>query len=223
MRLFEKPRINRNESIPSCLFSQYEIQSNTKSNQHRKKSNHNDIPVIAMKSATIIRNTLLSSQVLFPATGSSAFVVGMRSRRDGPPAVPLHSSASASSPTAQMASEDDYEFDFIAAATQAAVEREAREAPSNPPSSASASASTTPSGTASMTPNEASPIPAVVPPANEDDCVFDFIAAATQAAVEREAREAEAEAEAEAATSSFAVYPAFGLEKTVERFVGETR
>ena len=164
-----------------------------------------------MKSATIIRNTLLTSQMLSPMIGSSAFVVGMRSRSGQPPAAP----------TALSAGEEDCEFDFIAAATQAAVEREAREE--------LATESTTTS-TTSLPPLRST---TTTPPptsfedssAAEDDFVFDFIAAATQAAVEREARGAELiEADdAETPTPAFAVYPAFAPRTTAVRTVGETR
>jgi len=101
--------------------------------------------------------------------------------------------------------ENDYEYDFIAAATQAAVERENREAQSKAaftartttkknPMSVFETASTT--SAASM----ATTMSTTMPP-TEDDYEYDFIAAATQAAVERENREAQAKAEADAFTT----------------------
>eukprot|EP00535_Pseudo-nitzschia_heimii_P006557 CAMPEP_0197177736 /NCGR_PEP_ID=MMETSP1423-20130617/3240_1 /TAXON_ID=476441 /ORGANISM="Pseudo-nitzschia heimii, Strain UNC1101" /LENGTH=139 /DNA_ID=CAMNT_0042627335 /DNA_START=58 /DNA_END=473 /DNA_ORIENTATION=- len=139
-----------------------------------------------MKSATVIRNTLLSSQVLSPMIGSSAFVVGMRSRSGPPAAVALRAS-----------NEDAYEFDFIAAATQAAVEREAREeqaiatsttlSPSVSSTRPPLQTTTTPFGT-SLVPDETTSVSSFErEDDDDDDFEFDFIAAATQAAVEREA------------------------------------
>ena len=83
----------------------------------------------------------------------------------------------ASKPT--PANGDEYEFDFLAAATQAAIEREGREAPS---------ASTPTYYYYSKTParTEFTAPPTAV--TNEKDYELDFLATATQAAVDREAQ-----------------------------------
>ena len=84
----------------------------------------------------------------------------------------VHASSMASTPT--PVNDDEYEFDFLAAATQAAIEREAREAPSE----------TTPTYYSKTPARTEFTAPTAV--TNEEDYEFDFLAAATQAAVERE-------------------------------------
>lgn len=144
--------------------------------------------------------------------GSSAFVLGMRSHRGHPTAsamirassAPISPEASAASAVA-LDSEDDFEFDFIEAATRAAVERENRlvqQHGEEAPTKKNVAKEWEP--TVSWMPLMATE---TVTPPNEDDYELDFIEAATMAAVEREQREAREKAEIEAA-SSFAVYPA---------------
>lgn len=151
-----------------------------------------------MKSITVFRRIIISSQVLSPFMGSTAFVLGMRHhhRRE---IVSISTAVHASSMPSPRITKDDYELDFIAAATHAAVEREALGA-------SGVLTKTTTARTFTTQPTR-SPV-AAVPVTNEQDYEFDFIAAATQAAIERETREAQEKARTEE-PASFKILPAF--------------
>ena len=166
-----------------------------------------------MKSAAVI----LSLQVFSPLIGSSAFVLGMRNRNRN------HHSGYSSTRTihasdfivkhlatameTEAMSEEDHAFDFIEAATKAAMDRENCETKAN-------SKKKYPIGdfeTSSSAPSKSAVAPMSENGNDEFELEFDFIAAATEAAVERENREAIAtagKAATRASAFAFAVYPA---------------
>jgi heme-binding NEAT domain protein len=98
-------------------------------------------------------------------------------------------------------SEEDFEFDFIAAATEAAVEREDRES-----SEAASRVEPIVAKTTTATRTPVAPQPSTSLTTTDDDYEFDFIAAATQAAIERENREPQYRVDTD--ESSFKVFPA---------------
>jgi len=175
-----------------------------------------------MKSAAVFRRIIVSFQIFSPLIGSSAFVLGMRNRNRNyhlgyPPTTTIHASDSmvmysATATAMATMSEEDNVFDFIAAATNAAVNRENCETKAN-------AQKKHPIGDFETSPS--APSKTATAPMSEDsdndefEFEFDFITAATQAAVERENREAIAKAEAAAKADTrtasafaFAVYPA---------------
>lgn len=182
-----------------------------------------------MKSAAVFRRIILSFQVFSPLIGSSAFVLGMRNRNRNhhlgyPSTTSIHASNSMMTATATMSEEDNI-FDFIAAATNAAVDRENCETKAN-------AQKKHPIGDFETSPS--APSKTATAPMSEDsdndefEFEFDFITAATQAAVERENREAiakeEAAAKADTRTASafaFAVYPAVVIDPNRKRRASE--
>lgn len=168
-----------------------------------------------MKSAAVI----LSLQVFSPLIGSSAFVLGMRNRNRNRNHHSGYSSTRtihasdfivkhlATAMETEAMSEEDHVFDFIEAATKAAMDRENCETKAN-------SKKKYPIGdfeTSSSAPSKSAAAPMSENSNDEFELEFDFIAAATEAAVERENREAIAtagKAATRASAFAFAVYPA---------------
>lgn len=154
---------------------------------------------------TAFRRIIISSGALSPLMGSSAFVFGMRNHQSHTLSTTtgLHAYEMSYSTAVPSNCEQDCEFDFIEAATQAAIEREAtQEAPARIPARVyEMPVYSAPTEVAATT----------MPSEEEEDYEFDFLAAATQAAVERESREAQIHgaAEADHEVAPFKVYPAF--------------
>jgi hypothetical protein len=161
-----------------------------------------------MKTTTVFRNILISTQALSLPMGSSAFVLEMRQHhRSHTRSTGIHASVSALPATPQR----ECETDFVAAATEAAIERQYAEAASF---NAYAAIQLYPrtavierEATSSSRSSSASVVPTIrkvyeMPVyststeeiAEEDndefELEFDFIAAATDAAIDREKEEA---------------------------------
>lgn len=168
-----------------------------------------------MKSIAVFQRIIISSQVLSPLMESSAFVLGMKHHRRGH--MLSTTAVHATSISNPNINKDEYEFDFLAAATQAAIEREDREASSSSVTTILRETTTTNAFAAPT-----SQVVASEPIVNEEDYEYDFIAAATQAVVERENRDAEAKAKAEESASSFKVYPAFVSPASVNQGYSKT-
>jgi hypothetical protein len=156
-----------------------------------------------MKTTTVFRNILISTQALSLPMGSSAFVLEMRQHhRSHTRSTGIHASVSALPATPQRGCE----IDFVAAATEAAIERQYAEAASFNAYAAiqlyPRTAAIEREATSSNTSSSASVVPTIrkvyeMPVyststeeiADEDndefELEFDFIAAATDAAINR--------------------------------------
>ena len=166
-----------------------------------------------MKTTTVFRNILISTQALLSLPmGSSAFVLETRRhhhRSHTRSSTGIHASVSTSPATPQRR---DRDYDFIEAATEAAIERQHTEAASfdayaaiqlHPRTAAIEREATSSSNTSSSAgvvvptnrkvyemPVYSTSTEAIAEEQDNGDFEFDFVAAATDAAIDRENEEA---------------------------------